>query len=1014
MITISDGILTIPEGERFVGFSGDNLHTQKKFFIRSSTQSGWLYRLYLTFDDGRHNFFVLPSTITSEGTFLTWNVEESHIFKSGIIKAQIKAFSADKEVYHTTSDVFFAGETSEEDKEFKNSNSEFLHFEETLNELYGKVEKASAKMPYVGTNGNWFTYDVQKGIYVDSGISSLVALGDGTIPPAKLDRSYWEKKINVEQITGAEALLKAIGCSNDGGSIALVNLKIYVASYDTTINGLCYAIGVKFPTGETIYIINLTDGSKWKINRYYEGDGIVHVYRFEYIRLGVPDGTITPLKLDRTYLEKCCTSLGQELKTFEDLYAKIGYISMSGKIGVVKLNVSDSENTTIKDTGYISGEFFAVGSPTHTSGEIYLLNLASGESWTVRHNFDSDTYYAYKVDALTPRVEYIENSAKLTVADAFNSIEEMQRYSFAKNRIYHFKAEAQIGALVGQGYCYARYYEITDPATDVVTDKMLEVFNSSTLKVYALNIFKGTAELITTSASGKSDEDVIPSYWQEHIEGKISAINALQTKGGKDCFSFIVMTDMHYPSNLGKNSPLLAKKILDECSIKYALCLGDLQTRGCHATKELLLAENEAIEEMLSPVRSRLLQTEGNHDGSYGFLDRDKDGEYNNTDASGNLKPEAERETYVNNLTPAELHSEIYRKVGVTGDVHFDEKGSGYYVDDTANKVRYIVLNTQCNDYELQEDGTSLYPKMWLMRFTQSQFDLVIEALNNIPADNWNVVVAGHCPLWQEIGDKDIMTGVLNAYKNKTAYSGEYSGTAKGVAYTNLAKPLSDNTTDTSNWINGYRISSGGISAQSGKTVTNKIYATTGDVVRIKGVDFIANADRAGQWLSDDTFNEAEYVSAMPNAYWSYELENGNTHKFTVLQGGAATTGYVRFTFDTPANPENIIITVNEEIAEAEHGYDYVNVNADFSNAKGNLVAYFAGHVHYDHNAVTGGVPVITTRCDAKEENTAELKAERIAGTVTEQSFDVFTVNKAEGKIYATKIGAGEDRVISY
>lgn len=507
--------------------------------------------------------------------------------------------------------------------------------------------------------------------------------------------------------------------------------------------------------------------------------------------------------------------------------------------------------------------------------------------------------------------------------------------------------------------------------------------------------------------------DVIPSYWQEHIEGKISAINALQTKGGKDCFSFIVMTDMHYPSNLGKNSPLLAKKILDECSIKYALCLGDLQTRGCHTTKELLLAENEAIEEMLSPVRNRLLQTEGNHDGSYGFLDRDGDGEYNNTDASGNLKPEAERETYVNNLTPAELHSAIYRKVGVVGNVCFDERGSGYYVDDTANKVRYIVLNTQCNDYELQEDGTSLYPKMWLMRFTQSQFDLVIEALNNIPADNWNVVVAGHCPLWQEIGDKDIMTGVLNAYKNKTAYSGEYAGTAKGVSYTNLAKPLSDNTTDTSNWINGYRISSGGVSAQSGKTVTNKIYATTGDVVRIKGVDFIANADRAGQWLSDDTFNEAEYVSAMPNAYWSYELENGNTHKFTVLQGGAATTGYVRFTFDTPANPENIIITVNEEIAEGS-GYDAVLVNCDFSNAKGSLVGYFAGHVHYDHNAVTGGVPVITTRCDAKEENTAELKAERIAGTVTEQSFDVFTVNKAEGKIYATKIGAGEDRVISY
>ena len=35
-------------------------------------------------------------------------------------------------------------------------------------------------------------------------------------------------------------------------------------------------------------------------------------------------------------------------------------------------------------------------------------------------------------------------------------------------------------------------------------------------------------------------------------------------------------------------------------------------------------------------------------------------------------------------------------------------------------------------------------------------------------------------------------------------------------------------------------------------------------------------------------------------------------------------------------------------------------------------------------------------------------------GDITEQSFDVFTVNRAERKIYATKIGAGTDREISY
>lgn len=64
----------------------------------------------------------------------------------------------------------------------------------------------------------------------------------------------------------------------------------------------------------------------------------------------------------------------------------------------------------------------------------------------------------------------------------------------------------------------------------------------------------------------------------------------------------------------------------------------------------------------------------------------------------------------------------------------------------------------------------------------------------------------------------------------------------------------------------------------------------------------------------------------------------------------------------------------------------------------------------YNHNLRIGNGEFY----DAKEENTTALKNERVAGTTTEQSFDVFTVNKAEKKIFATKIGAGADRVINY
>ena len=260
--------------------------------------------------------------------------------------------------------------------------------------------------------------------------------------------------------------------------------------------------------------------------------------------------------------------------------------------------------------------------------------------------------------------------------------------------------------------------------------------------------------------------DTIPDYWEEHLAEKINTIKSLQAEGGKDCFSFAVMTDMHYPSNLGKNAITLAKQILKECDIRYGLCLGDVQTRGCHATKESLLAENEDIEKMLSPIRDRLLQTQGNHDGNYGSL--------NGTN-------------YVYRITPQELHSAIYRKVGLVGDVHFDESGSGYYIDDTSNKVRYIILNTHNTAYELNADGTQKYPNMHVCRFGQSQYNLVIEALNSIPNDSWAVVVAGHVALGTNGGysawgdgttagaDCYLMENLLAAYKNKTLFSGSWT-----------------------------------------------------------------------------------------------------------------------------------------------------------------------------------------------------------------------------------------------
>lgn len=365
----------------------------------------------------------------------------------------------------------------------------------------------------------------------------------------------------------------------------------------------------------------------------------------------------------------------------------------------------------------------------------------------------------------------------------------------------------------------------------------------------------------------------LPDYWQEYLAEKIETIKTLQKAGGKDCFSFISICDIHRPSNLGKRSPLIAKHIADACAIKHICVPGDTQTRGCWADKEKFIAEEEAFQQMITPIIEKLLRMEGNHDRSYKMLDRDGDGTLSNSTSDGTIKAPEDRETYVNSITPEEFYDYCYRKVGMIPNVHFDETGTAYYVDDTANKARYICLNSHCVPYEENADGTAKYSPMWVYRFTQSQFDfLTNEALVGL-TDKWSVMAFAHVPLTQEIGDRYIMADLLKAYKNKTAYSGSYAG---------------------------------------------------------------------------------------------------------------------------------------------EYDFDAVTVNADFSDAKGSFVGYFHGHTHIDSLHTSFGINVIGTRCDGLEENTPELRAERVTGTVTEQSFDVFTVNARTRTIHVTKIGAGSDRTITY
>ena len=92
-----------------------------------------------------------------------------------------------------------------------------------------------------------------------------------------------------------------------------------------------------------------------------------------------------------------------------------------------------------------------------------------------------------------------------------------------------------------------------------------------------------------------------------------------------------------------------------------------------------------------------------------------------------------------------------------------------------------------------------------------------------------------------------------------------------------------------------------------------------------------------------------------------------------------------------------------------------ISVNADFSKgARAEIACFLVGDYHRDMIDYTeGGVPRIFTS-NAVAYRGGNDRIERNDGDKTELLFDVLTIDKTTGKIYITRVGAGNDREASY
>lgn len=168
------------------------------------------------------------------------------------------------------------------------------------------------------------------------------------------------------------------------------------------------------------------------------------------------------------------------------------------------------------------------------------------------------------------------------------------------------------------------------------------------------------------------------------------------------------------------------------------------------------------------------------------------------------------------------------------------------------------------------------------------------------------------------------------------------------------------------------------------------------------GQDCFAMSQKQVDWLVHKAlcFEESDYgvvfvIHSLPNADIS--------EKAVVSQKELA---FLTELIDCYKKGENLNCHYND-------GDFALHVEADFEHmVRGDVVGVFMGHYHADRIGYTpAGVPLIATGCAGMHSNPDNIRRD---GDKSELLFDVVTVDRKEKKIYITRVGCGEDRVVRY
>lgn len=407
---------------------------------------------------------------------------------------------------------------------------------------------------------------------------------------------------------------------------------------------------------------------------------------------------------------------------------------------------------------------------------------------------------------------------------------------------------------------------------------------------------EGLVVKVIKSGGFSADTKGAPSHWKMAVAEKTEIVKSLQESGGKDCVSFAWASDTHMPDNdCGRTNYIgrVMGQMLDNCDVPFAVISGDVGTRGSLATEAEYLECYEKMKEHLSPLwgTDRLLVALGNHEGCWGSYES------------------SSSDYYAHQFTPEKMWQMFFRGQALDFRRVFSDDGLYYYVDNIAQKTRYIVLNSQFGgEYSENANGHAVNNRFRTSCYGQEQLDWLADVALDMPS-GYGAIIFTHVPPRAVNGATNPYTvdyaqfnGIINAYCKKTTYSGSFSGVAgwtsnnvsvdfsnaQGEIIAMFAGHIHEDTIDTETLeCPIITVAAGGASANEGNPNYNRPFGTSletsFDVVTINRATKIIYCTRVGAG-SD---RSVSYAGAAVKTYTVTFVADGVTVSTVTYSEGA-------------------------------------------------------------------------------------------------------------------------------